>query len=123
MTSNWLEYAIIVFIIVSIGAVIWRGGSANPEGTGSLGRKVVRLDGDVRKFGGQVAEVERRLAEIERSTAKVSDIKRLERGLAESDGKIDELIKLTAAQTAAAEHRGKQLDMLYQTIVMKGMQQ
>lgn len=123
MTDNWFESAIIVFIIAMIALTVWKGGAANPEGTGSLGRKVSRLDGDVRKFGGELGDVERRLAEIERTSAKVSDIKRLERAIGESDGKIDELIKLTSAQTASAEHRGKQLDMLYQTIVMKGMQQ
>lgn len=123
MSENLFELAIIAFIIVGIGVVIWKGGAANPESTGSIGRKVNRLDGDVRKLGTEMKDVDRRLGEIEQSSAKASDIKRLEGLMGQQQGKIEELIKLTSGQTVAAEHRGKQLDMLYQTIVMKGMQQ
>ena len=47
MNENWFEAAIIVFIVVAIGLTVWRGGAANPEGTGSLGRKLSKLDGDL----------------------------------------------------------------------------
>lgn len=123
MTENWFEAAIIVAIIAGIMLAVWKGGAANPEGTGSLGRDVRRIDGDVGKLGGQVETFGSRLAKLEESAAKVQDIKRLERAVGEADNKIGELIKQSAAQATAAEHRGKQLDMLYQTIVMKGMQQ
>ena len=121
MTENWFELAIIVFIIGAIAVSVWRGGAANPEGTGTLGKKFNRLDGDVGKLGGELNEVARRLAEVEKNAAKVHDIKRLERAQAESDGKIDVLLERTAAISTASEHRGHQLDMVYQAIVQKGM--
>ena len=121
MNYNWLELAIIAFIIGTIGVVIWKGGSANPEGTGSLGRKVNVLDRDVRKLGGDFEDIERRLGEIERTTAKASDIKRIERQMAEQTGKLDKLGEIAAAGQESAKLRGQQLDMLYQTIVEKGM--
>ncbi len=121
MTENWFEAAIIVAIIAGIMLAVWKGGAANPEGTGSLGRKVSRLDGDVHKFGGELVEVSRRLAEVEKNSAKVQDIKRLETAIGKSDDKIDELLERTAAISTASEHRGHQLDMVYQAIVQKGM--
>jgi hypothetical protein len=128
MTSDYLEYAIIAFIVVSIGVVVWRGGAANPEGTGALGRKVTRLDGDVGGLRGEVRglrgdfdDVERRLGEIERTSAKASDIERVEKRLKAHGEKIDDMAETVAGIDAKAELRGKQLDLIYQAVVEKGM--
>jgi hypothetical protein len=37
---DWIELAIIAFILAGIGLTFWKAGSANPESTGSLGKKV-----------------------------------------------------------------------------------
>lgn len=122
MIESWIEAAMIVFIFVGIAVSIYMRGQANPEGTGTLGRKVNRLDGDVRKLAGEVEDVERRLGEIERTSAKVSDIERVENRLLAHGKKIDGLAETVAAMKAASELRGRQLDMIYQAIVPKGMQ-
>lgn len=120
---SWIEIAIMLFIIGAIGLVVWKGGQANPEGTGTLGKQINRLDKDVGGLGKRLGAVEKDLERLDRDAATKADIQRLERSVVEADGKIDELIKLVAAQTSAADLRGRQLDMLYQTIVAKGMQQ
>lgn len=127
MSENWFELGVIVFIIIGIAAAV-RAGQANPEGTGTLGKKFTALEGDVRTMQGDVRKIERRVGHIEQSSAKSTDIVRLEKLIEDQGRQLDEqnrhLAKLgeaVAASRAAGEHRGKQLDMIFQQIVEKGM--
>lgn len=79
---TWFEAAIIGFIILSIGYVVWRGGSANPEGTGTLGRKVSRLSSDVATLAQRVGHVEDEVAELKGAVATTADIARIEEKIA-----------------------------------------
>ena len=75
---SWLEGAIIAFIMLSIGYVVWKGGAANPESTGTLGRKVTALGGKVASLEARVGHMGDDLAKLEREAATTKDIERLE---------------------------------------------
>ncbi len=76
--SEWIEWAIIAFIILGIGYVVFKGGAANPVGTGGLQRTVASIDG--------------RLKGIEESAASKSAVERIERTLGEEKSKIDKAV-------------------------------
>jgi hypothetical protein len=78
MSGNWYELAIIAFIVLGIAAAVWRGGAANPLGTGALGRKVGKLSGTVSVLSLRVGHVEKELEELTKEAATVKDIERLE---------------------------------------------
>lgn len=121
MSATLLEWAIIAFIVMAIGYIVWRGGAANPQGTGALGRKVSHLDGTVMRLARETEEIDRRVVEIERTAAKASDIKRLERQLGEQQALLGQMREMMAGSVRAADLRGEQLDRLYNFIVERGM--
>lgn len=71
MTNSTLEWAIIAFIVLTIGWVVWKGGAANPMGTGRLSREITKLTSRVR-------QTEKELAELKEEAATTKDIARLE---------------------------------------------
>lgn len=86
---SWLELAVIAFIIVSIGWVVWRGGAANPESTGSLGRKVAHLSSKVSTLDARSAHVEAELESLKKEAATTKDIDRIEERLATVRAEMD----------------------------------
>ncbi len=72
------EGAIIAFIVLSILWHVWKGGTANPEGTGSLGRKVNGLSAEVVTLSGRVRHVEAEVKELKEEAATTKDIARIE---------------------------------------------
>ncbi len=135
MFANYLEAAIVAFIMIGFGVLIWKGGARNPVGTGGLDRKLVLIDGEVKKFGDEVAgvkeqlaEVESRIEDIDKRSAKASDIKRLERQLEAHTERTEEMAKAlaanredTAALRSTLDAVRRQLDLMYGVIVEKGM--
>jgi hypothetical protein len=113
-----VEWAIIGFIVVSIGWHVWRGGAANPESTGQLGRRLGGLAGKVGAIEGRVGHVEEKLAAIERDGATTQDVINLERLL-------DERMKTLAAQMeghqqlSAATNRNVQ--RIYDIMLERGL--
>lgn len=87
--SEWLQFAIILVIVAGIGAAIWRGGSANPTGTGHIGRQVSNLKNDFTGLGARVGHIERDLEELKNEAATSGDIDGLRREL-EGDRRINE---------------------------------
>lgn len=125
---SWYELALIAFILLGIGTMVWRGGAANPVGTGGLDRKVASIDGELKRLGVKVGEIDSRVEDIDRRAAKVSDIKRLERQLEAQDAKIDvmsaaltEMNVASARKAATVDHVKRQIDRLYDLLVEKGM--
>ena len=128
MTTSFYELAIIGFIVAVMGFLIWRGGARNPVPTGGLDKSVTAIGTKLDGVQDKVNEIEDRVEAMEGKYAKVSDIRRLERRLEAHDAKIDEVGRhLTAirediaagqAQRAATS---RQLDMIYEVIVKKGM--
>lgn len=128
MFGNYLEAAIVLLIMAGMGLLIWRGGAKNPVGTGGLDRKLAKVDGDVKSIAAKVDEIETRVEEIDKRAAKTSDIKRLERQLEAHVEKTDEIARALAAsrEDAAALKSSldavrRQIDLMYQVIVEKGM--
>ena len=74
MTGGWFEWAIIAFIVFAIAFVVWKGGAANPMGTGRLSRKVGHLSGDVSNLSIRVGHVETELDELKNTAATKADI-------------------------------------------------
>lgn len=131
MTGNWIEILIIVFIIIGISVVIyfsWKGGAANPVSTGTLDERLNSFDTELSGMRSQVDQIEDRVEKIEGHYAKASDIERLEKRLRAHDRKMDKVIGDIAAIREEAAERGalakstaRQLDLIYEVIVEKGM--
>ena len=127
--SQYLETAIIVFIVASIALIVWRGGAANPEGTGTLGRKlnalsgkVDTLDRDVRRIDtghATKADVARIEAALKSQKTVTTDMTRTVEGI---ETAVADLGKDGAAREATLGHVKEQVDRLYNFIVNKGMQ-
>ena len=78
--TSWFELAIIGFILFGIGFVVWRGGAANPVGTG-------RLQHDVSNVRQKVQAIERSLQTID--PASKEDVERMGATLREEKARID----------------------------------
>lgn len=131
MTGNWIEILIIIFIIIGISVVVyfsWKGGAANPVSTGTLDDRLNSFDTELSGMRSQVDQIEDRVEKIEGHYAKASDIERLEKQLRAQARKMDRMaedittIREEAAERGAlAKSTAKQLDLIYKTIVEKGM--
>jgi len=76
MYSYW-ELAIIAFILIGIGFVLWRGGSANPIGTGKLQHSVRNLRQEIGTMGRDLKTLKDQSAHsTEQLDRKISDEKR-----------------------------------------------
>lgn len=104
---DWLEWAIITFIVLAIAYVVWKGGAANPESTGALGQKVNGLSGTVSRLDGRVKHVEQELEELKQEAATTKDIGRLE---AQLKGAND-----------LAERTYKSIDRIERFLIEKGL--
>lgn len=131
MTDSRIEIAIIIFIIIGISVVVWlswKGGAANPVGTGGLDARQQAFDHELKGMRSQIDQIEERVEKMEGHYAKASDIKRIERRQEALDQKLDRLAEVVteiredaAERGALAKSTAKQLDLIYKTIVEKGM--
>jgi hypothetical protein len=76
--SDLFQWAIIAFVVLSIAVHVWKGGAANPQSTGKLGRQVSGLSGQVSDFSGRLSHVEDEIVELKGEAATVKDIQRVE---------------------------------------------
>lgn len=135
-SSNLFELAIIAFIVLGIGAAIWRGGTRNPVGTGGLDRKISAFGNALSGVQIKVGEIEERVEKVESKAASAADIQRLEkqierlaqtlpdiearqRALSDRMGEHAQSAAITAAKV---EHIDKQVGLIYQVLVPKGME-
>ncbi len=131
MTDSRIEIAIIVFILIGISVVLyftWKGGAANPVGTGALDARQKAFDAEISGMRSQIDQIEDRVEKMEGHYAKASDIKRIEKQQQALGAKLDEVVKDISAIREEAAERGalaqataKQLDMIYKVVVEKGM--
>lgn len=143
MIGPYLELLIIAIIIGGIGYLIWRGGAAYPVGTGKLqhdvssmrqehaahGRRLKKLEDatasaeDVEKLSAAFKEQQTRIETIERQ---VSGIAETGKGTAarvrHMDERQDKMAENLAATRADVAAQRRQLDLIYQVLVPKGMQ-
>lgn len=115
MTGNWMELAIITFIVVGIGVTVWKGGAANPETTGSLGRRMGRMEADLRALKVEFTAMDKRLSDP------MHEIHRLEQALGTLESDVTHMREQMAAIVADSAHTRKQVDRLYDFIVERGM--
>lgn len=87
--SDWFQWAIVGFIVLSILFHVWKGGAANPESTGSLNRKVSVLTNEVTTLGGRVKHVEGELKDLKRDSATTRDVAKLEEVIEARLGTVD----------------------------------
>lgn len=78
MTSSWLDWAIILFIICAIGWIIWKGGAANPETTGALSKQIGEVSQQQAAMRTRLRHIEAEVEEVKREAATTKDIERLE---------------------------------------------
>lgn len=78
MTGDYLELLIIAVIVLGIGVAIWKGGSANPESTGTLGKQVNGLSTKVTTLSTRMGHVEQELDDLKAEAATTKDIARVE---------------------------------------------
>jgi septation ring formation regulator EzrA len=131
VSANGIEILIIIFIVVGIGVAVyfsWKGGAANPVGTGGLDARQKAFDAELSGMRSQIDQIEERVEQMEGHYAKASDIKRIEKRQQALDTKLDAVIKDISAIREEAAERGalaqstaKQLDMIYKVVVEKGM--
>ena len=107
MTNSWLEWAIIAFIVLTIGWCVWKGGAANPMGTGRISRKVGKLSGEVTTLSMRVRHAEQELAELKESAATTKDIARLEERM--------------AGHLALSERTNKSIERIERFLIEKGL--
>lgn len=104
---SWLEIAIMIFIVGSIAWVVWRGGQANPESTGSLGKQFGGLSAKVTRLDLRVGHVESELAELQQTAATTKDIARIEQlineRIATVNAKMEGHHKLSEATNKAVD--------------------
>lgn len=120
--SNWMEGALIIFILAGIGFVMWKGGAANPESTGSLGRKITAFNKNFTKLQTQMNKVEQDVERLQNDSASASDIERLEGAVESLETKVADIGESASARNATLEHVKQQVDRLYDVIVTRGMQ-
>lgn len=107
-----LQIGIIVFIIGAMAFLIWKGGAANPVGTGGLQSGLKELDSKVSTIEGRVEEID-----AERVTTK--DVERLKEMIRDRDKRLDaldtdfdELRDTINAKLAAIDVLGEKVDRI-----------
>jgi galactokinase/mevalonate kinase-like predicted kinase len=120
--SAWFQWAIVAFIVLSILWHIWKGGAANPEGTGSLGKKLNALAGQVSALSGrtatQVSELSNRIGHVE---TEVRDLKR-DGATAKDIAQLKELIdERLQSQKNLSEATNRNVQRIYDIMLEKGL--
>lgn len=105
-----IEGLIVAFIVVGIGVAIWRGGAANPVGTGTLEHNMRGLRQEFKAIerlaGGaaQASDVESLREEMERNqTERGEAMKQLGADVAKIGSEVDALQKDVAGRLARVE--------------------
>ena len=125
--GNLIEVIIILFIAGGLYAV-WRVGANNPVGTRKLEKSI---DGLSNTVGG----LKKRVDKLEQTTASHADVQRLKEMITEQDEKVQAIVSQlpdirdkqnimaenVAALTALSNATARQVEMIYQVIVPKGM--
>jgi len=112
------EGTIIAFITLSILWHVWKGGAANPESTGSLGRTVNSLSAKVTTMSGKVENLETELDELKQKAATTTDIQHLEKSFGE---RIETVRAEAAGHKALSEATNRNVQRIYDIMLEKGL--
>jgi outer membrane murein-binding lipoprotein Lpp len=115
---SWFELAIIAFIVLSIFYVVWRGGAANPESTGALGKKVDGISNKLTALSGRVGAVEKDFDELKAEAATTKDIARLEQLLNERTQTLQAKI---AGHVEVSQRTNHSVDRIERMLIDRGL--
>ncbi len=76
--SDFSQWAMIAFISLGIVVAIWRGGAANPQGTGKLANQMHAMKSEITGLSTRVGSMEYEVTELKEDSASTKDIERLE---------------------------------------------
>lgn len=76
--SDFLQWAIIAFIVLAIGFVVFRSGQTNPAATGALDTRLNTLQTQQGSLKTRLGHMEAELQELQANAATGKDIARLE---------------------------------------------
>lgn len=127
--SDIFQWAIVIFIVLSVLYHVWKGGRANPEGTGSLGRKVNGLSSQVSALSGRTAQqvsalsdrvgqVEVDVKDMKRDGATTADVSHLEKLL---DSRLDTIRTEMAGHKEMSEGTSRNVQRIYDLMLNKGL--
>lgn len=119
--SDWFELAVILFIVLGIGAATYFRGKANPDDTGVLGGQIAALGAQVGKFEVQLDDIEKDVRRLDDDAASKADIKRLERAVTGLQGEVAGLATSAASREATLDHVKQSVDRLLDIIVKRGL--
>lgn len=111
---SWTELAIMLFIIAGFAVVIWRGGQANPESTGRLGKRLTKVESKMSEVETEMEHVRDRLTEFEATLARVS-----EKMVTRSD--LDNIEKLMARDALASSKTWAAVERLESFFINKAI--
>ncbi|MBL4640626.1 MAG: hypothetical protein JKX86_02320 [Verrucomicrobiales bacterium] len=77
-SGKLMELAIIAIILAGIGYVIWRGGAANPVGTGHLQQRFRSFSTDLATMSSGMETLGDQIKALEQSGASAHEVKRLQ---------------------------------------------
>lgn len=143
MIGPYLQLLIIAIILGGIGFIVWRGGAANPVGTGTLLRDFSSIKQEHETHGERLKKLEQAAASteevellreafekqrgrVEAIEREVAEVAQIARSTADSVRAIDTRQDVMATDLAAARadisNSAQQIGLIYQVIVPKGMQ-
>ena len=115
---SWLDYLVIAIILLGFGVVLYKGGAANPVGTGRLQRRVQQLAADVSSQGDKIEALETqvnvRVSGIEVQLRELSDRMALK-------ADIDAVRRELAADKAISERTWHAVDRLQNYFIAFGV--
>jgi chromosome segregation ATPase len=106
MNVAWVETAIIIIILLGFGAVLWKGGAANPVGTGALQTRVTAIGQKIETLKSDMARATEKMSTLEGSCASSVEIGQL-RDMVQADRRRTEqvFLKIESVESDIAELR------------------
>ncbi|KZX94637.1 hypothetical protein A3718_00870 [Erythrobacter sp. HI0019] len=89
-SGKLLELAIIAIILAGIGYVIWRGGAANPVGTGAVQHKVNNFGHEMKALGSKLSSFGEQISQLQANSASAEDVRRIEAELRAQEEKTEQ---------------------------------
>ena len=127
--SDWFQWTVIAFVILSITWHVFRTGAANPESTGKLGRKVNGLAAQVSALSGRTAtqvsamserigQVEAQMTELRQVSATSKDVQALEKLV---DEKCNSLRSEIDGHKEISQQTNRNVQRIYDIMLNKGL--
>jgi len=101
-SGKLLELAIIAIILAGIGYVIWRGGAANPVGTGAVQHKVNNFGHEMQALGSKLSSFGEQISQLQANSASAEDVRRIEAELRAQEEKAEQFAGSVASFSATS---------------------